>query len=90
MIGLGMVQKQSMKMSFVESMVSTAIGFATSFAGNVIIFHVMDKHISNTENFWVTVFFTVLSLTRSFLVRRWFNARHSKADIDESYRETGI
>jgi len=60
--------------SFVESWANIAIGFLVSYAANIWILPLMlHTKISYNSAFWVGVVYTVISLIRSYLLRRLFN-----------------
>lgn len=60
--------------SFVESCLNILIGYLVSLASQIIIFPWFGIDIPLSSNLWIGVWFTVISLVRSFLIRRWFNA----------------
>ncbi len=64
---------QSRKMSMLEIVTGTSIGLIVSLASNVVIFHAMGKQMTWHENIQMTAYFTVISIIRSFYVRRLFN-----------------
>lgn len=61
-------------MSMVEVATNILIGLVVSFISQVVIFKLYDIHISVVQNVEITVWFTVISIIRSYLVRRWFNS----------------
>ena len=67
--------EQSKKHSLVESCVKTAIGFVISYyAWKLMIIPVVERgYITLQDTFIITCFFTVLSIVRSYVVRRFFN-----------------
>lgn len=64
---------QSRVMSLVETMTNIAIGFVISLVSQIVIFHFYDVHLSIGENLAMTVWFTAISIIRSYCIRRWFN-----------------
>lgn len=64
--------------SAIETGVSIAIGFCVAFAANLVILPLFGFHPDLWANFWLTVFFTFVSIIRGFLVRRLFNYWHEK------------
>lgn len=71
---------QSKKHSFMESMTNTVIGYVVAVASQLAIFPMFDIHIEIQDNLLIGVWFTAISLTRGYLVRRWFARR---TDEDE-------
>lgn len=65
---------QHKKHSFLESVVNVAIGLTVSVLGQLVIFPLIGiKEVSLGQNLLVAGLFTVLSITRTYLVRRYFN-----------------
>lgn len=67
------MSNQSKKMSFVESLTNIFIGYCVAVLSQLIIFPVFKIDISFNENLLIGLFFTVISLVRSYLLRRLFN-----------------
>jgi len=61
--------------SFIEACVNTAIGFGINFTANLLIFPLFGFHISLINNFYMGLLYTLISVVRSYCIRRWFNAR---------------
>jgi hypothetical protein len=61
--------------SLVESIANIVIGFGVAIASQLVIFPLFDIHIPLSSNFSIGGFFTIISLVRSYVIRRWFNAR---------------
>lgn len=91
--------QQSKTQSIIESIINILIGFGVSLASQMMIFPAFNIHISLSENLGICAWFTAISLTRSYIIRRWFNARlHATAkvlasqvntDYTEKPRQTG-
>lgn len=64
---------QSKKGSLLEAFINTAVGYGVAVASQIIIFPLFDIHISVAENMAIGVFFTVVSIARSYTLRRLFN-----------------
>lgn len=64
---------QTRKQSLVESIVNVVVGYGVAFLSNILVLPIFGVHISLQENFWLTNIFTVISIVRSFVVRRFFN-----------------
>lgn len=65
---------QSKLASLIESLVNTLIGFVVSLLSQLVLFPMFGIHIPITTNLWLCAWFTVISIIRSYVVRRWFNA----------------
>jgi hypothetical protein len=70
---------QSRLGSFIEAMINIIIGFAINFTANALVFPLFGWHISTADNFLLGAIYTVISLVRSYTIRRWFNARIHRA-----------
>lgn len=65
--------------SFIEAWTSVFIGFWINFAMNLVILPAVGLPMpSLSQNFGIGALFTVVSVVRSYAVRRWFNARISR------------
>lgn len=66
--------------SLIESAMNIAIGYVVALASQIAIFPMFDIHITMSTNLWIGAWFTAISLVRSYVIRRWFNAKlHSTA-----------
>lgn len=63
---------QTRAMSAVESMVNVAIGYGVAVASQCLIFPIFGIYIPLSDNLLIGVYFTMISLARSYAVRRWF------------------
>jgi hypothetical protein len=68
---------QSRKHSVYETVIGTAVGYASGVAATAIVFPLFGIAVSMSENLGVSVIFTGISLVRSYLLRRAFNAWHT-------------
>ncbi len=67
---------QSRLMSMVEAVVNVIVGFWISVAAQMLVLPLFDLHASFSQNISMGLIFTVVSLVRSYLLRRFFNALH--------------
>lgn len=65
--------------SFIEAWINVAIGFAINFCANLLILPLIGFHISVGQNLFIGVLYTIISVARSYVIRRWFNARLHRA-----------
>ena len=63
---------QSRVGSLVESLANIAIGYFVAVASQAAIFPLFGIHIPLTDNLLIGVFFTLISLVRSYVLRRAF------------------
>ena len=71
---------QTKLQSLIESGINILIGYLVALVSQLVIFPWFDIHIPLTDNLLIGFWFTVISLIRSYLVRRYFNKRHSNVD----------
>lgn len=62
--------------SFMEALTNVAIGFGINFVANILVLPaVLGVPVNLTELGLIGVIFTVISVTRSYTLRRLFNGR---------------
>lgn len=61
--------------SLIESVINIIIGYTVALISQIIIFPLFDIKVSIGTNLWIGAWFTLISLIRSYVIRRWFNAR---------------
>ena len=61
--------------SLIESIINIVIGYMVALLSQLMIFPMFDIHVSLTDNLLIGAWFTLISLVRSYVIRRWFNAR---------------
>jgi len=59
--------------SFIEVFTNTFIGYLIAIFTQIIIFPFFDIHVSTSENMVIALIFTVVSIIRSYILRRLFN-----------------
>jgi len=64
---------QSKVGSFIESLINILIGFGIAFGSQILIFPLYGVHIPIHDNIMITVWFTLISIVRSYTLRRVFN-----------------
>lgn len=64
---------QSRRMSAVESVTNVVVGLGVAFATQVAVFPLFGLHASTSEHIAISAIFTVVSLVRSYALRRVFN-----------------
>ena len=68
--------RQSRLQSFSETLVTVFSGFLLAWAVWIWVMPWLGFHASYAESFGITVLFTVVSIIRSYVVRRAFNWLH--------------
>ncbi|RPI78801.1 MAG: hypothetical protein EHM45_05290 [Desulfobacteraceae bacterium] len=64
---------QSKKYSLIESITNVAIGYLVALGSQLIIFPVFGISVPLRSNLAIGAFFTVVSIIRSYCLRRVFN-----------------
>lgn len=64
---------QSRTLSAIESVANVAVGYGVALASQLLIFPLFGIHIPFSSNLAIGAWFTVISLVRSYVIRRWFN-----------------
>jgi len=59
--------------SWIESWANVAIGFAINWTANMLIFPLFGFNITGAQAFHVGIIFTIISVVRSYVLRRVFN-----------------
>ena len=67
---------QSKLGSFLEAVVNTALGLVIAMGATALIAYCYDIPITARNNFILTAWMTVISVIRSYLLRRLFNRWH--------------
>lgn len=64
---------QTRTLSFIEACTSVSMGFLLSLGMQVVLFPAVGLQATLTQNLKLALGFTVLSLARSYLIRRLFD-----------------
>jgi len=59
--------------SVVEAFSNIAVGFAINWTANMLVLPLFGFNLSGTTAFEIGLVFTVISLVRQYVLRRWFN-----------------
>lgn len=63
---------QTRLMSFVEALVNVAVGFAVAVLTQIVVFPLFGLHPALGDSLALGAIFTVLSIVRSYALRRMF------------------
>lgn len=66
--------KQSRAMSFMESVVNVAVGYGVAVLAQIAVFPLFGLQVPLADNLMIGAIFTVVSIARSFLIRRVFTS----------------
>lgn len=64
--------------SLIESIVNILIGYFTALFSQLLVFPLFDINIPLSDNLLIGLYFTIISLIRSYLVRRYFATKSYK------------
>jgi hypothetical protein len=65
--------------SLIEACINVLIGYMINFIANLLILPMIGFNISIGQNLFIGLLYTVISVARSYAIRRWFNAKLHKA-----------
>ena len=68
---------QSKKRSFIEAVTNVLVGYLVAVISNLIVLPLFGYQVSLFDGFAIGVVFTVISLIRSYIIRRLFNKHDS-------------
>lgn len=66
--------RQSRRMSLLESLTNVAIGYGVAVATQIAVFPLFGLEVSLSDNLAIGGLFTLVSIARSYAVRRLFEA----------------
>ena len=66
--------KQSRLMSLVEAVANVIVGFGVAVVTQILIFPIFGLHTTLSQNLKTGAVFTIVSIARSFALRRVFEA----------------
>jgi len=72
---------QTMKDSIKESWTNIFIGFGINWMANMVVLPMAGLVVSGGTAFNIGVVFTAISIVRSFIIRRLYNAKTSRSNI---------
>lgn len=68
---------QSRRGSAFEAVANVLIGYWVAVGAQMLIFPLFGVHLPASDNMLIGVLFTIVSLVRSYLLRRLFNRLHN-------------
>ena len=78
------MQGQSRSMSAVESVTKIVVGYGVAVSAQIAVFPFFGIEIAMKSNLLIGAIFTVVSLIRSYLLRRTFNAISHRRETKEN------
>lgn len=77
---------QTKKQSIIEICTSTAVGFAVSLTATFFVMPLFGFTSTPVKNLGITIFYTVISIIRGYVIRRWFNKKVVAPKDTERYK----
>lgn len=68
------MMQQSKLESLAEVFLNVAIGWVIALITQLVVFPMFGIHVTVGEQLSISVIFTVVSIIRGYIIRRWFNA----------------
>ena len=69
---------QSRKHSILEALLNTFIGLLTTLLAAPLIYWICGITMSYASMTYSTILFTLVSVIRNYIIRRWFNHKQTK------------
>ena len=69
---------QTKLQSFVEASSNVLVGYIVAVLSQLIIFPWFNIHIALSDNLLIGLYFTLISLGRSYVLRRYFNNKQKE------------
>ena len=66
---------QSKRESMIETLTNVGIGWFISFIANMLVLPLFGYNINFTDGVLISIIFTIISIVRGYVVRRWFNSK---------------
>lgn len=66
---------QTKKQSLYESIINILIGYFTALISQLVVFPMFDIKVPISDNLLIGLWFTIISLIRSYFVRRYFDKK---------------
>ena len=73
---------QTKRQSLIETLTSVFVGWLIGVILNLTVLPLFDYNITVVDSLLVSLIFTVISVVRGYLIRRFFNSKERKYDVD--------
>lgn len=80
------MNKQSRRMSLVESIANVVVGFGIAVLTQIAVFPIFGLQVSIADNLVIGLVFTFVSIARSFALRRVFEEVRVRAERKSAVR----
>jgi hypothetical protein len=82
---------QTRRQSMFEAIINILVGFSINMVLNCSVFPLFGWHISLSQNLALGAIYTVVSIIRSYCLRRFFNKAHApKHTADDVHLGVGV
>ena len=71
---------QTKRQSLIETLTNVGVGWFISFIANMLVLPLFGYNINLTDGVLISIIFTIISIVRGYVVRRWFNSKEEKYD----------
>jgi len=61
--------------SLIESLTNVAIGYVVALLSQIVVFPMFNIYVPLSDNLLIGLWFTAISIIRSYVVRRYFNKK---------------
>lgn len=68
--------------SFIEAWGNTIIGFVINYTANWFLLPLVGAHLSLWSNFVLGLVYTLISVARQYVMRRWFNGIKARWNVE--------
>ena len=83
----GKTPMQSKKSSLLEVFISTFIGLLIALSAQMLYFWYQNINVTLEQNVYMSIFMTIVSVARQYIIRRIFNKHIAKKIASEKYQE---
>ena len=73
---------QTKRQSLIETLTSVFVGWLIGVILNMLVLPLFDYDVSLTDGVLISIIFTAVSGVRGYLIRRFFNSKERKYDVD--------
>ena len=73
---------QTKRQSLIETLTSVFVGWLIGVILNMLVLPLFDYDITVVDSLLVSLIFTVISVVRGYLIRRFFNSKERNYDVD--------
>ena len=73
---------QTKRQSLIETLTSVFVGWLIGVILNMLVLPLFDYDVNLTDGVLISIIFTAVSVVRSYVVRRFFNSKERKYDVD--------